>query len=65
MAELPVLLPDEVEWKPSGESPLKLHPTWKYTECPVCGGPATRETDTMDTFMCSSVRNGRLAPSVL
>jgi leucyl-tRNA synthetase len=52
--QLPVLLPDDVEWKPTGESPLKLHPTWKNTTCPVCGGPATRETDTMDTFMCSS-----------
>ncbi|MFZ5821051.1 MAG: leucine--tRNA ligase [Chloroflexota bacterium] len=52
--QLPVLLPDDVEWKPTGESPLKLHPTWKDTTCPVCGGPATRETDTMDTFMCSS-----------
>ena len=52
--ELPVLLPDDVEWKPTGESPLKLHPTWKNTVCPVCGKPATRETDTMDTFMCSS-----------
>ena len=52
--QLPVTLPDDVEWKPTGESPLKLHPTWKHTECPVCGGPATRETDTMDTFMCSS-----------
>jgi leucyl-tRNA synthetase len=51
---LPVLLPDDVEWKPTGESPLKLHPTWKHTTCPVCGGPAERETDTMDTFMCSS-----------
>ena len=50
----PVLLPDDVEWKPTGESPLKLHPTWKNTTCPVCGGPAVRETDTMDTFMCSS-----------
>ncbi len=52
--QLPVLLPDDVEWKPTGESPLKLHPTWAKTTCPVCGGDATRETDTMDTFMCSS-----------
>ncbi len=52
--QLPVLLPDDVEWRPTGESPLKFHPTWKYTTCPVCGGPAERETDTMDTFMCSS-----------
>jgi leucyl-tRNA synthetase len=52
--QLPVTLPDDVEWKPTGESPLKLHPTWKNTTCPICGEPATRETDTMDTFMCSS-----------
>ncbi|MBI3173264.1 MAG: leucine--tRNA ligase [Chloroflexi bacterium] len=52
--QLPVTLPEDVEWKPTGESPLKLHPTWKNTTCPVCGGPAERETDTMDTFMCSS-----------
>ncbi|MCU0485360.1 MAG: leucine--tRNA ligase [Anaerolineales bacterium] len=52
--QLPVLLPEDVEWKPTGESPLKLHPTWKQTVCPVCGGEAERETDTMDTFMCSS-----------
>jgi leucyl-tRNA synthetase len=52
--QLPVLLPDDVEWKPTGESPLKLHPTWRFTICPECGGPAERETDTMDTFMCSS-----------
>ncbi len=52
--QLPVMLPDDVEWKPTGESPLKLHPTWKMTTCPECGGPAERETDTMDTFMCSS-----------
>jgi len=43
-----------VEWKPTGESPLKLHPTWKAAKCPVCGEEAVRETDTMDTFMCSS-----------
>jgi leucyl-tRNA synthetase len=52
--DLPVLLPDDVEWRPTGESPLKLHPTWKRTTCPVCGAQAERETDTMDTFMCSS-----------
>ena len=52
--QLPVELPEDVEWKPTGESPLKLHPTWKERLCPVCGEPATRETDTMDTFMCSS-----------
>jgi leucyl-tRNA synthetase len=52
--QLPVLLPDDVEWKPTGESPLKLHPTWKDTTCPVCDEVAVRETDTMDTFMCSS-----------
>jgi len=52
--ELPVLLPDDVEWLPTGESPLKLHPTWKGTVCPSCGKDAIRETDTMDTFMCSS-----------
>lgn len=53
--QLPVLLPDDItEWKPTGESPLKFHPTWKDATCPVCGEPAVRETDTMDTFMCSS-----------
>lgn len=51
---LPVLLPEDVEWLPTGESPLKLHPTWKHTTCPICGQTAERETDTMDTFMCSS-----------
>ena len=53
--QLPVLLPDDIdEWKPTGESPLKFHPTWKNTTCPICGESAIRETDTMDTFMCSS-----------
>jgi len=52
--QLPVLLPDDVEWLPTGESPLKLHPTWRFTTCPACGSAAERETDTMDTFMCSS-----------
>ena len=52
--QLPILLPEDVEWRPTGESPLKLHPTWRFTTCPKCGGEAERETDTMDTFMCSS-----------
>ncbi|MGD8760210.1 MAG: leucine--tRNA ligase [Anaerolineales bacterium] len=52
--QLPVLLPDDVEWLPTGESPLKLHPTWKNAHCPICGHDAERDTDTMDTFMCSS-----------
>ena len=52
--QLPVELPDDVEWRPTGESPLKFHPTWRHTPCPRCGEPAERETDTMDTFMCSS-----------
>ncbi len=52
--DLPVKLPEDVEWQPTGESPLKLHPTWKKVKCPVCGEEAERETDTMDTFMCSS-----------
>jgi len=53
-SELPVVLPDDIEWRPTGESPLKFHPTWSKTICPVCQKPGTRETDTMDTFMCSS-----------
>jgi leucyl-tRNA synthetase len=52
--DLPVLLPEESEFMPTGESPLKLDPAFYNTECPRCGGPATRETDTMDTFMDSS-----------
>jgi leucyl-tRNA synthetase len=52
--QLPVLLPDDVEWRPTGLNPLTIHPTWKHTTCPVCHKPALRETDTMDTFMCSS-----------
>lgn len=52
--QLPVTLPIDVEFMPTGESPLKLHPTWRHTPCPSCNGPAERETDTMDTFMCSS-----------
>ncbi|HZY58054.1 MAG TPA: class I tRNA ligase family protein, partial [Rubrobacteraceae bacterium] len=52
--DLPVLLPEDAEFTPTGESPLKLDPDFYNTECPRCGGPATRETDTMDTFMDSS-----------
>ncbi len=52
--QLPVLLPDDVEFMPTGKSPLKSHEGFLNTTCPVCGQPATRETDTMDTFMCSS-----------
>ncbi len=51
---LPVVLPEDVEFKPSGESPLKSHPTFKDCNCPTCGEPAKREVDTMDTFVCSS-----------
>ncbi|MBA4115233.1 MAG: leucine--tRNA ligase, partial [Rubrobacter sp.] len=52
--DLPVLLPEDAEFTPTGESPLKLHEGFRNTTCPVCGGPAERETDTMDTFMDSS-----------
>ncbi|MCU1488618.1 MAG: leucyl-tRNA synthetase [Acidimicrobiaceae bacterium] len=52
--QLPVLLPDDVEFLPTGESPLRSHPGFLAATCPVCGGPAVRETDTMDTFVDSS-----------
>ena len=52
--DLPVLAPDDVEFRPSGESPLEYHEGFLNTTCPVCGEPATRETDTMDTFVDSS-----------
>src|SRR5690554_4020405 len=51
---LPVLLPEDVEFMPTGESPLKHHPDFQKASCPQCGGQARRETDTMDTFMDSS-----------
>jgi leucyl-tRNA synthetase len=53
-AELPVLLPEDVQFMPTGESPLKSHAGFQRVACPTCGQEATRETDTMDTFMCSS-----------
>ncbi|MBI3743022.1 MAG: leucine--tRNA ligase [Chloroflexi bacterium] len=52
--DLPVLLPDDAEFKPTGESPLARHPTFPHVKCPQCGGDARRETDTMDTFVDSS-----------
>ena len=52
--ELPVVLPDDAEFKPTGESPLKYHEGFLKTKCPKCEGDAERETDTMDTFICSS-----------
>ncbi|MCR4394046.1 MAG: leucine--tRNA ligase, partial [Dehalococcoidales bacterium] len=52
--DLPVRLPEDAEFKPTGESPLKYNQKFVNTTCPVCGKPAKRETDTLDTFMCSS-----------
>jgi leucyl-tRNA synthetase len=52
--DLPVLAPDDVEFLPTGESPLRHHEGFLHTTCPTCGGPAVRETDTMDTFVDSS-----------
>ncbi|RJE47096.1 MULTISPECIES: leucine--tRNA ligase [unclassified Dehalobacter] len=51
--QLPVLLPDDVVFK-AGENPLTTSQSFVQTTCTKCGGPARRETDTMDTFMCSS-----------
>ncbi len=51
---LPVVLPTDVAFMPTGESPLKQHPAFASATCPSCGGPARRETDTLDTFMDSS-----------
>ncbi|MEZ5320671.1 MAG: class I tRNA ligase family protein [Microthrixaceae bacterium] len=51
---LPVLAPDDVEFRPTGQSPLLMHEGFLHTTCPRCGGTARRETDTMDTFVDSS-----------
>ena len=58
--DLPVLLPDNVDFSEPG-NPLARHPTWKHVQCPSCGGAATRETDTMDTFVDSSWYFARFA----
>ncbi|ODN31258.1 leucine--tRNA ligase [Fervidobacterium thailandense] len=52
--ELPVRLPEDVEFLPTGQSPLMLSEEFKATKCPKCGGPAQREVETMDTFVDSS-----------
>ncbi len=51
--QLPVKLPDDARFDRPG-NPLDHHPTWKHVACPQCGGPASRETDTFDTFVDSS-----------
>ncbi len=52
--QLPVWLPENVQFKATGESPLRSEPDFVNATCPICGGPATRETDTLDTFIDSS-----------
>jgi leucyl-tRNA synthetase len=61
--QLPVLLPELADYKPTddGQSPLARDPEFVHTTCPRCGGPARRETDTMDTFACSSWYHFRYA----
>ena len=51
--DLPVLLPEDVSFEKTG-NPLEHHPSWKHVDCPACGKPAERATDTMDTFVDSS-----------
>jgi leucyl-tRNA synthetase len=51
--DLPVLLPEDAEFKPTGESPLKYNKKFVNAKCPKCRGPAKRETDTLDGFVCS------------
>ena len=53
-SDLPVMLPTDVDFSVVGKSPITTSKTFAETTCPCCGGPARRETDTMDTFVCSS-----------
>jgi leucyl-tRNA synthetase len=59
--DLPVVLPEDVEFDATGGSPIKKMPEWYQTSCPECGGEAERETDTFDTFMESSWYYARYA----
>lgn len=52
--DLPVTLPYNVDWSPKGTSPLSAISDYINTTCPICGGPAKRDADTLDTFVCSS-----------
>ena len=60
--QLPVILPEDVTFDVPG-NPLDRHPTWKHVDCPQCGKPARRETDTLDTFTNSSWYFTRFASS--